>query len=139
MALFFAMVFTSGWVPALASAAGFVSLSLIAFMLYPIAYSALNPVVLYDSAVRIGKHHRFNDLVSISFDTGTENRAFFRGFGFFTVQRIYCMDKDKKEYCRVVDIDHLFKRKREANSLRKMKDFLIALEKEHLVSDWAQR
>ncbi|MBT3720311.1 hypothetical protein HN789_05485 [archaeon] len=78
---------------------------------------------------------------SISFQTGRliYDRVFYKGFKLPTLQKIFVLDKEGYEYSAIIDIDYYFKKKRQENNIRIINRHLLAMDKQYLVADWAEK
>ncbi len=97
---------------------------------------------LYTTGIKIkGKLLNWSQIKSISFKTGRYKgkKAFFRGHRLPALQSIFILDKKGKEYSCIIDIDYSSKKNRKENNLRKIREFLLGMDKISLLSDWAEK
>lgn len=87
------------------------------------------------------KNIQWKQIKSISFQTGRliYDRSFNFGFKLPALQKIYVLDKEGKEYSAIIDVDYYSKKNRKENNIKKIHKFLIGMDKEYLVADWAEK
>lgn len=114
------------------------------FLLIPLIKSILrlHDFELHINCVRIkNKTIEWKQIKSISFQTGRliYDRTFNFGVKLPVLQRIFVLDKEGKEYSAIIDIDYYSKKNRKENNIKKIHKFLIGMDKDYLVADWAEK
>jgi hypothetical protein len=108
--------------------------------LYKILNIKKSNLIVFTTGIKINKNYlKWNKIKSISFHRGRKKKDFYYGLGLPSLQKIYILDKKGIEYNTIVDVDHFLKTNRKKNNLRKIMDLLMGLDKEDLISDWAQQ
>ena len=113
-------------------------------LLLPLVKSILNlhEFELHTNSVKIkNKTLVWKKVKSISFQTGRliYDRNFNLGLKLPALQKIFVLDKKGKEYCAIIDIDYYSKKKRKENNIRRINKFLVGMDKDYLVADWAEK
>ncbi|MBN1502144.1 hypothetical protein JW930_01250 [Candidatus Woesearchaeota archaeon] len=100
-------------------------------------------LILSKKGIQIAnKYLQWRQVKSISFSTGRPKSkiAFYRvKFALPAKQTIFVLDKQGREYKRMVDIDYFSKHDRSNNNLVGIEKVLADLKKANLISDWAER
>jgi hypothetical protein len=97
---------------------------------------------LHTDGLTIKKKKIFwKEVKSISFQTGRPiyDRNFNSGFKLPALQKIYVLDKKGLEYSAVIDADFYLKKNRNKNNIRIISKFLLGMDKQDLIADWAEK
>lgn len=127
-----------------------IPLIILNYLLYPITKSILYWILkknnhnleLFTTGIKIKKKmFKWEKIKSISFQTGRliYDSKFFSGLKLPALQKIYILLKNGKEISSTIDVDYFLKNKRENNNLRKLNELFFGMDKQDILSDWAQK